>query len=219
MSSNSVLFYDKISKKNVSIVLNDELRDKIFEAAGNFFPYPIIISHDGHYTILHLDQDFKDRGTLHTKIFIDLESYNKQKSDKFKEIAPVQEEQAKGTLINLENAVNIIKEQVVCELKEDVLNQILNQVKTELHEQIKEQIQIELSAAALNTADVIIKELKEPGSSKRTKKKSTSKKSTTNESENENEKSKILTLDQLSGMGLEDLTSSDENEAKKKEKS
>lgn len=232
MPGSMIYFYDKISKKNVSFTLSDELKNKIFDAAGNFFPYPIILSHDGHYTILHMDQDFKDRGTVQTKIFIDLDTYNKQKTAVQKEPIEMPPEIQKGTPIDLDNVISIIKEQVVCELKEDIMNQ--------LQEKMKEQIQIELSAASLSTADVVIKELKEPGSAKKTRKRS-SKKSTEpsqdseqtsssslqpsdidskekTKEESESPKTKILTLDQLSGLGLEGLDPSSKDSKKEEDK-
>jgi hypothetical protein len=228
MSSSIIYFYDKISKKNVSFSLSDELKAKILDSAGNFFPYPIIISHDGHYTILHMDQDFKDRGTVQTKIFIELEKYAKSTSETKKEILGSMETQ-KENLFDIEKIISVIKEKVVCELKEDVLNKLVSNLKADLQEEMKEQIQIELSAASLNAADIVVKELKEPGSVKKTRKRSSKKtaessdsneisKENIQEENSEQPKLKSLTLDQISGFGLEGINHTSDNPKKEEEK-
>ncbi|MHA1342209.1 MAG: hypothetical protein ACTSRZ_06000 [Promethearchaeota archaeon] len=68
----SIRFFDKITKKTVVVPFDDELKEKLAEYAS-FYPYPIIIQHDGHFTILHLDPNGNDRGTVQSNIFIRLD--------------------------------------------------------------------------------------------------------------------------------------------------
>jgi hypothetical protein len=65
-------------KKSLSFELTEEFKKKFTEIAGNFYPYPMIIAHKDHYTIIHLDKQFQDRGSIVTKIFMNLT----EKSDK-----------------------------------------------------------------------------------------------------------------------------------------
>ena len=74
MPKNNVRFFDKISKKNINVKLSEEFKQQVLDAAGDFFPYPVIIKHEDHYTILHLDRDFNDRGTVQTEVLLDLDA-------------------------------------------------------------------------------------------------------------------------------------------------
>ena len=59
-------------KKVLAFELTKEFKENFFKAAGDFFPYPVIVAHENHFTIIHLDKQFQDRGTITSKIFVDL---------------------------------------------------------------------------------------------------------------------------------------------------
>lgn len=63
-------------KKVLTFELTNEFEKKFFEAAGDCFPYPVIVAHENHYTIVHLDKQFQDRGTILSKIYVDLNKKN-----------------------------------------------------------------------------------------------------------------------------------------------
>ncbi|MHA1819861.1 MAG: hypothetical protein ACTSU2_02565 [Promethearchaeota archaeon] len=65
-------FYDRISKKSIGLKLTDEFKEELIRIANGQFPYPVIIDHGDHYSILHLDQNFNNRGTVQTKIYLDM---------------------------------------------------------------------------------------------------------------------------------------------------
>ena len=71
-----VRWYCNGCKKVLSFEITQEFKDNFLKVAGDFFPYPIIVAHENHYTIIHLDKQFQDRGTITTKIFVDLDRQN-----------------------------------------------------------------------------------------------------------------------------------------------
>jgi len=65
-------WYCKICKKNIVFEITDEFREQIKKEA-TFFPFPVIFQHsETCYTILHLDPDLNDRGTINTRVFNDI---------------------------------------------------------------------------------------------------------------------------------------------------
>ena len=77
MTKDSVRFYDMSTKKSVVLPLSDEFKKDFLEKA-TFFPYPIVIKNEDHYVILHLDAEWNDRGTVITKVFVDLNELTKK---------------------------------------------------------------------------------------------------------------------------------------------
>ncbi len=72
MSEKSIRWFCPICNDFVSIRKTDELQKKVSEVER--LPYSIIIKHGdpSHYTILQLDRDLRDRGTLTCTAYIDL---------------------------------------------------------------------------------------------------------------------------------------------------
>ncbi|MBD3350557.1 MAG: hypothetical protein GF364_03625 [Candidatus Lokiarchaeota archaeon] len=165
MPNKNVRFYDKISKKTVILPLPEKFKESVMAAAGDFFPYPVIISHDGHYTIIHLDPDFNDRGTVQTKILVNLD-------DK-----PI------GN-----HAINVGSTQKIndlSQLSDEVIREIVDIVKKEFKKHLSKK-----SPSKKKTKDI--------------KKKSSKSKKKTSKNKKDKSSTKKITLDELSGMGLDD---------------
>ncbi|MHA1728125.1 MAG: hypothetical protein ACTSWY_05285 [Promethearchaeota archaeon] len=69
---NYVRWYCKKCKQNLKFNFSEELKKKFLKAANNIFPYPVVIAHRDHYSIIHLDSNFQVRDSLITEIFLDL---------------------------------------------------------------------------------------------------------------------------------------------------
>jgi len=65
-------------KKSLSFELTTEFKKKFTKTAGDFYPYPVIVAHDDHYNIIHLDKQFQDRGSVVSKLFINLNETKKK---------------------------------------------------------------------------------------------------------------------------------------------
>ena len=66
-------------KKSLSFEITEEFKKKLTKIAGDFYPYPVIVAHNGHYTILHLDKQFQDRGSVVSKLLIKLDNTKRKK--------------------------------------------------------------------------------------------------------------------------------------------
>jgi len=67
MSAIKVRFHCKICNKTIMMDFSEEFQAK-FKALADRYPYPLVFPHEGHYAIIYLDSDFKERGTVVSKI-------------------------------------------------------------------------------------------------------------------------------------------------------
>lgn len=69
MTAIKVRFFCEYCKKTLLILINEELQK---EAKKNVdkWPYPFVYHHAGHYSIIYLDKDWKERGVVCSKIEI-----------------------------------------------------------------------------------------------------------------------------------------------------
>jgi len=70
MPSIKIRFHCNICKKTISLEITDEFQAN-FKAVADRYPYPIVVHHAGHYAMVYLDESFKERGTVVSKIAIE----------------------------------------------------------------------------------------------------------------------------------------------------
>ena len=58
-------FYCGICRKTITLNLDDEFQAKIKNTADTW-PYPLSVPHDGHWTFVYLDSEFRERGVTST---------------------------------------------------------------------------------------------------------------------------------------------------------
>jgi len=68
----SIIFFDKIKNKKITIFFNEDLKRRLEECATSY-PYPVIVQHDGHFSVVYLDKDGKERGTFDSNLLIRLD--------------------------------------------------------------------------------------------------------------------------------------------------
>ncbi|MCP4763480.1 MAG: hypothetical protein GY870_17030 [archaeon] len=66
-------WYCKLCKKSVMYEYTEEFKEDLIKKAKGMFPYPIILKHNNHFSIVQLDKQMRDRGTLGTEILINLD--------------------------------------------------------------------------------------------------------------------------------------------------
>jgi len=83
MSEKSIRWFCPTCNDFVSILKTEALKSSVEHAKR--LPYPIIIKHGNpiHYTILQLDIELRDRGTLTTMDFFDLVNPQEETSSTF----------------------------------------------------------------------------------------------------------------------------------------
>ena len=55
-------FYCGICKKTIALKLSEDFQAK-FEKTADYWPYPLIYPHEGHWVVVYLDKQFAERGT------------------------------------------------------------------------------------------------------------------------------------------------------------
>lgn len=86
MEGEYLRWYCNECKKQLEVKLTTEFKDKFLKVA-DFFPYPIIFAHENHFSILHVDSNFKDRGSVVSKFLVNLEGNEIQITDFKKKIS------------------------------------------------------------------------------------------------------------------------------------
>ncbi|WP_371802710.1 hypothetical protein [Candidatus Lokiarchaeum ossiferum] len=61
MPPTTIRFYCDICKKTVSVALPEDFCND-FKKSADKWPYPLVYPHEGHYAIVYLDEDMKERG-------------------------------------------------------------------------------------------------------------------------------------------------------------
>lgn len=67
MPEKTVRFYCHYCKKTLAVKLTESFQEE-FKKTADKWPYPLIYPHNGHHAIIHLDEDFVERGITLTKI-------------------------------------------------------------------------------------------------------------------------------------------------------
>ena len=61
MPTTTIRFHCDYCKKTVAITLTEEYCEE-FKKQADKWPYPLVYPHEGHWAIVFLDEDMKERG-------------------------------------------------------------------------------------------------------------------------------------------------------------
>lgn len=69
MPEKKIRFGCKICNKTITLALSDEFQEN-FKNTADKWPYPLVYAHAGHWAIVYVDADFRERGVVVTSIGI-----------------------------------------------------------------------------------------------------------------------------------------------------
>lgn len=67
MATKTLRFNCDLCKKTIALKLTDEFQEN-FKREADYWPYPMVYPHEGHWTVVYLDQQFVERGVNPSKI-------------------------------------------------------------------------------------------------------------------------------------------------------
>ena len=70
MPPKKLRFKCKICDKVVPITLTDEFKEEFTKNADRY-PYPLIYPHAGHWAVIYLDEDFRERGIVVSNMMLE----------------------------------------------------------------------------------------------------------------------------------------------------
>jgi hypothetical protein len=67
MGDITLRFNCDLCKKTIALKLTEAFQTK-FKSTADYWPYPMIYPHDGHWSIIFLDEQFKERGVSSSRM-------------------------------------------------------------------------------------------------------------------------------------------------------
>ncbi len=67
MPDKTLRFHCDLCNKTIALKLSEEFQKK-FKKSADYWPYPMIYEHEGHWAVVYLDQQFCERGVNPSKI-------------------------------------------------------------------------------------------------------------------------------------------------------
>ena len=67
MATKTLRFNCELCKKTIALKLTDEFQEH-FKKEADYWPYPMVYPHEGHWALIYLDKDFVERGVNSSKI-------------------------------------------------------------------------------------------------------------------------------------------------------